>query len=84
MNKEMFYALASLFLIREKRAREDKRHDAAVAYANAYDWLCYAVEDNSDCLMMFDDMDEAVEFANQHKDSYIWELEDFFKNPIDK
>jgi hypothetical protein len=46
--------IAMLFLIREREAQERKDYGAAVAYANAYDWLCYAVHDRNDCLSQFD------------------------------
>lgn len=57
---EMLKVIAMMFLIREKSARERKDYGAAVAYANAYDMLCYAVRERSDCLCQFDGYDEAI------------------------
>ena len=77
----LFNVLALMFLIRERDARERGDHSAAVAYANAYDWLCYTVHDRDDCLCQFDGYEEANHFLNQLIDNTdIWDLEDFFKN----
>ncbi len=83
MSKEfekLFRVLAAMFLIRERNAQNRKDHSAAVAYANAYDWLCYAVEKNKECLLQFDDIGEAIDFAYNHQNIPIWEFENFFKN----
>jgi len=82
MDKEylkLFHALAAWFLIREEQANYRKDYGAAVAYANAYDLLCYTIDKNKDCLMQFDDMDKAIQFAFEHRNSPVWELEEIFK-----
>ena len=71
--------IALMFLIRERDARKRNDHGAAVAYANAYDFLCYAVENRDDCLSQFDGYDEANQFLNNTEYKYLWELEDLFK-----
>lgn len=77
---DLIKIIAALFLIREREANERKRYDAAVAYANAYDWLCYAAEDRDDCLSMFDGYSEASDFINSVDFKWLWELEELFKN----
>ncbi len=82
MNKEfekLFHVLAAMFLIRERNAQNREDHGAAVAYANAYDWLCYAVEKNKECLLQFDDIDEAIDFVYNHQNIPIEEFENLFK-----
>ena len=79
MNKP-FAVVAMLCLMRERDARARGDHGAAVAYANAYDWLCYAVDDRDDCLSQFDGYDEANAFLNAHADADLWMMEDLFKN----
>ena len=71
--------IATMFLIREREAHERGEYAAAVAYANAYDFLCYAVENRDDCLSQFDGYDEANKFLNSHNFKYLWEMEEFFK-----
>lgn len=78
MNDSM-KVIAAMFLIREREARKRKDYSAAVAYANAYDWLCYAIENRDDCLSQFDDYDEANKFINSHNFKYLWEMEDLIK-----
>ena len=75
-----FEVIATMFLIRERNAHERGDHAAAVAYANAYDLLCYAVEDRDDCLSQFDGYSEANDFLNRTNYDDLWELEDKFKN----
>ena len=75
-----FEVIAAMFLIRERNAHERGDYAAAVAYANAYDLLCYAVEDRDDCLSQFDGYDEANDFLNRVNHNDLWELEDKFKN----
>lgn len=75
-----FDVLAAMFLIRERDARERGEHAAAVAYANAYDWLCYAFDDRDDCLSQFDGYKEANDFINSHDDVDMWMMEELFKN----
>ena len=82
MDKEftkIFRALAAWFLIREEQAQNRKDYGAAVAYANAYDMLGYAIEQNKDCLYQFDDMDEAIQFAFENQNASFWELEEIYK-----
>ena len=74
-----FEVIAAMFLIREREARERGEHAAAVAYANAYDLLCYAVDDRDDCISQFDGYDEANKFLNSHNFKYLWEMEECFR-----
>ena len=76
---DSFEVIAAMFLIREREARKRKDYSAAVAYANAYDWLCYAIENRDDCLSQFDGYDEANEFLKKINFNYLWEMEDLFK-----
>lgn len=78
---DLMEVLATMFLIRERDANNRKDHSAAVAYANAYDMLCYAVEGRTDCLSQFDGYDEANEFLNNIVFGELWDLEDIFKHP---
>lgn len=78
---DLMEVLATMFLIRERDANNRKDHRAAVAYANAYDMLCYAVEGRTDCLSQFDGYDEANEFLNNTVFGELWALEDIFKHP---
>lgn len=71
--------IAAMFLIREKEARDRKDYGAAVAYANAYDWLCYAVDNRDDCLCQFDSYTEANELLNSNEYGNLWELENIYK-----
>ena len=74
-----FAVVATMFLYREHDARKRGDHGAAVAYANAYDLLCYAVENRDDCLSQFDSYDKANEFLNNTNCGELWELEEIFK-----
>lgn len=78
---DLMEVLATMLLIRERDANNRKDHSAAVAYANAYDMLCYAVEERTDCLSQFDSYDEANEFLNNTVFGELWALEDIFKHP---
>lgn len=79
MNDSM-KVIAMLFLIREHEAQERKDYGAAVAYANAYDMLCYAVHNRDDCLSQFDGYKEAIHYLNQLIDGTdIWDLEEIYK-----
>lgn len=71
--------IAAMFLIREKEAQNRKDYGAAVAYANAYDWLCYAVDNRDDCLCQFDSYIEANELLNKEEYGHISELEGIYK-----
>lgn len=73
-----FEVIAAMFLIREQDAQKRSDHGAAVAYANAYDLLCYAVENRDDCLSQFDSYDKANEFLNNTNCGELWELEEIF------
>lgn len=75
--------IAAMFLIREREAQERKDYGAAVAYANAYDWLCYAVDNRDDCLCQFEGYEEANDFINSHNDIDMWMMEDIFKKESD-
>ena len=78
---DAFEVIAMMFLIREKEAQDRKDYGAAVAYANAFDLLCYAVEGRDDCLSQFDGYTEANDFLNTSVFGELWALEDMFKHP---
>lgn len=71
--------IAAWFLIREKAAQERKDYGAAVAYANAYDMLCYAVDDRDDCIGQFDGYEDALALLNKEEFGHISELEGIYK-----
>jgi len=71
--------IAVLFLFREKIADSAKAYGAAVAYANAFDLLMYALNGCSDCVSQFEGYEQAVEFIKAHPNAEFWELEDIFK-----
>lgn len=73
-----FAVVATMFLYREHDAQKRGDYGAAVAYANAYDLLCYAVENRDDCLSQFDSYDKANEFLNNTDCGELWELEEIF------
>ena len=78
---DSFEVIAAMFLIREREARNRGEYAAAVAYANAYDFLCYAVDNRDDCLSQFDGYEEANKFLNTTIFGDLWNLEDIFKHP---
>lgn len=78
---DSFEVIAAMFLIREREAHERGEHAAAVAYANAYDLLCYAVDDRDDCISQFDGYTEANNFINNNIFGDLWAMEDMFKHP---
>jgi hypothetical protein len=71
--------IAAWFLVREKAAQERKDYSAAVAYANAYDMLCYAVDDRDDCISQFDGYEDALALLNKDEFGHISELEGIYK-----
>lgn len=71
--------IAAWFLVREKAAQERKDYGAAVAYANAYDMLCYAVDDRDDCINQFDGYEDALALLNKEEFGHISELEGIYK-----
>ena len=79
MNEKLFKIIAVLCLVREKEHRERKEFWGATAYANAYDWICYALEGRDDCLSQFDGFEEAEKFLNEHSNFDAWELEEIFR-----
>lgn len=78
MNDSM-KVIAAWFLIREKAAQDRKDYGAAVAYANAYDMLCYAVDNRDDCICQFDDYEDALALLNKEEFGHISELEGIYK-----
>jgi hypothetical protein len=77
---DSFEVIAAMFLIREREAQARKDYGAAVAYANAYDLLCYAIHNRHDCLCQFDGYEEANHYLNQLLDGTdIWDLEEIYK-----
>ena len=71
--------IAAWFLIREKAAQDRKDYGAAVAYANAYDMLCYAVDNRDDCISQFDGYEDALALLNKDEFGHISELEGIYK-----
>lgn len=78
---DAFEVIAAMFLIREREAQNRKDYGAAVAYANAFDLLCYAIDDRHDCLDQFDGYAEANDLINHSVYGDLWDLEEIFKNP---
>jgi len=78
MNDSM-QVIAAMFLIRENEARKRKDYGAAVAYANAFDLLCYAIDQRDDCLCQFDGYAQANELLNAHEVGHLFELEAIYK-----
>lgn len=76
---ELMKIVAVMFLIREQEHREKREFWGAGAYANAFDWLMYALNGCSDCVSQFEGYEQAVEFVKSHPDANFWELEDIFK-----
>lgn len=70
---------AVMFLIREKEHADIKEFHGAIAYANAFDVMMYALAGYADCLSQFEGYEQAVEFIKTHPDANFWELEDIFK-----
>ena len=76
---EMMKLIAVMFLLRAQEHRNKNEFWGAIAYDNAFDWLCYALEDNKDCISQFDGYEEAKAFVEEHPDLETWALEDFIK-----
>lgn len=71
--------IAAMFLIRRHKAYKQKRYDEALAYANAYDLLCYAIEDRDDCISQFEGYEEAKNFLDNVKFENLFELETIYE-----
>lgn len=76
---DSFEVIAAMFLIREREAQDRKDYGAAVAYANAFDLLSYAIEERDDCLSQFDGYAEANDFINHSVYGDMWAMEEIFK-----
>jgi len=76
---EMIKIIAVMFLLRAQEHSNKNEFWGAVAYDNAFDLLCYALEDNKDCISQFDGYEEAKAFVEEHPDLNTWALEDFIK-----
>lgn len=76
---ELMKIAAVMFLVREKKHDDVKDFYGAVAYANAFDMMMYALTGCSDCLCQFEGYEQAVEFVKAHPDANFWELEEIFK-----
>jgi hypothetical protein len=76
---EMMKLIAVMFLLRAKEHRDRKEFWGAIAYDNAFDWLCYGLEGNGACLSQFDGYDEAKTFIKEHPDLNMWAIENFIK-----
>ena len=76
---EMMKLIAVMFLLRAQEHANKSEFWGAIAYDNAFDLLCYALEDNKDCISQFDGYYEAKAFIKEHPDLDMWTLEDFIK-----
>ena len=76
---EIMKIIAVMFLLREQAADNVKANAAAIAYANAFDLLCYAIEKNEDCIRQFAGYEQAKAFIEKHPTLDFWELENFIK-----
>lgn len=78
--KKLFKILAAMLAMRAEYYEDRKEYDAAVAYANAYDMVAYAVNDRWDCLGQFGWADEAEDLINKvGADIDFYELEDLIR-----
>ena len=76
---EMMKLIAVMFLLRAQEHSDKKEFWGAIAYDNAFDLLCYALEDNEDCISQFDGYDKAKAFIKEHPNLDMWVIEDFIK-----
>jgi len=76
---EIMKILAVMFLQREQVADNAKAYGTACAYANAFDLLCYALKENTDCISQFSGYEQAKAFIDEHPSLEFWELEDCIK-----
>lgn len=78
--KKIFKILAAMLAMRAEYYEDRKEYDAAVAYANAYDMVAYAVRGRWDCLGQFGWADEAEDLINKvGVDIDFWNLEEIIK-----
>ena len=78
--KKLFKILAAMLAMRAEYYEDRKEYDTAVAYANAYDMVAYAVKGRWDCLGQFDWADEAEDLINKvGADIDFWNLEEIIK-----
>lgn len=78
--KKLFKILAAMFVLRAEYYEDRKEYDTAVAYANAYDMVAYAVRGRWDCLGQFGWADEAEDLINKvGADIDFYELEDLIR-----
>ena len=78
--KKLFKILAAMFALRAKYYEDRKEYDTAIAYANAYDMVSYAVRGRWDCLSQFGWADEAEDLINKvGADIDFYELEDLIR-----
>jgi len=76
---ELMKIIAVMFLFREKICDDTKHYGTAIAYANAYDLLMYALTNCKDCIQQFSGYEEAEAFIKAYPNADFWELEDIFK-----
>lgn len=76
---EMMKIIAVIFLNREREHSHNNEFWGAVAYANAFDLLCYALKEDEDCLSQFDGYEQAKRFIEEHPNLDFWGLEDYIK-----
>ena len=76
---EIMKIIAVMFIQRGQIADNAKAYGAAIAYANAFDLLCYALQDDKDCIAQFEGYEQAKTFIDEHPTLDFWELEDFLK-----
>lgn len=78
--KKLFKILAAMLAMRAEYYEDRKEYDTAVAYANAYDMVAYAVKGRWDCLGQFGWADEAEDLINKvGADIDFYELEDLIR-----
>lgn len=78
--KKLFKILAAILAMRAEYYEDRKEYDTAVAYANAYDMVAYAINGRWDCLSQFGWADEAEDLINKvGVDIDFYELEDLIR-----
>ena len=78
MNETM-KIIAVMFLLREHSSDNAKAFGAAIACANAFDLLCYALKEDENCISQFAGYEQAKAFIAEHPTLDFWKLEDFIK-----
>ena len=76
---EILKIVMAMFLIRERDHNARKEFWGSIAYANAFDWLCDALKDDTENLSQYDGYEEAKRFIEEHPDLEFWGMEDYMK-----